>query len=109
MAVAPQGPRRRSPASRGAGVPDHGDPYLSLRDLAAYASLSVRTLRKYLDDPRHPLPHYRVGGKIVVRVSEFNQWLSAYRVSGRVDVKQIVDDVLTSLRNRTPRMRRDRP
>src|SRR3989441_6805490 len=42
------------------------DPFLSLRALAGYAGLSVRTLREYLDQPTRPLPHYRVGGKILV-------------------------------------------
>ena len=44
------------------------DPFLPLRALAAYAGLSVRTLRQYLDlPPDQALPCYRVGGKILVR------------------------------------------
>ena len=71
------------------------DPYLSLRGLASYSSLSVRTLRGYLSDPLRPLPCYRIGGKIVVRISEFDTWLSAHRETlPRVDVRAIVDDML---------------
>jgi hypothetical protein len=55
------------------------DPFLSLRALAAYANLSVRKLRDYLDGPTHPLPCYRVGGKILVRRSEFDSWMAAFR------------------------------
>ena len=73
------------------------DPYLALRALAGYSGLSVRTLRDYLVDPMRPLPCYRVGGKIVVRRSEFDAWIGAYRESGRTDVGQIVSDVLRGL------------
>jgi hypothetical protein len=73
------------------------DPFLSLRALAAYSGLSVRKLRDYLDAAMHPLPHYRVGGKILVRQSEFDAWMSRYRQVGDVDVEQIVEDVLGRL------------
>jgi hypothetical protein len=39
------------------------DPFLALKALATYSGLSVRTLRSHLEDPAHPLPCYRVGGK----------------------------------------------
>jgi len=58
------------------------DPFLPLRALASYSGLSVRKLRDYLDDAGHPLPCYRVGGKIVVRRSEFDGWIAAYRQRG---------------------------
>ena len=59
------------------------DPFLSLKALAEYSALSVRKLREYLDDPANPLPCYRVGGKIVVRRSEFDTWMQQYRARGR--------------------------
>ena len=74
------------------------DPYLPLHELSAYCGLSVRTLRDCLSDPTHPLPHYRRGdatGKILVRVSEFDEWLSAYRrTTPDVNVSAIVDEML---------------
>jgi len=73
------------------------DPYLSLKALATYSGLSVRTLRAYLDHSSHPLPHYRVGGKIVVRRSEFDAWIAAYRRVRDTDLDQIVDDILGGL------------
>jgi excisionase family DNA binding protein len=76
-----------------------GDPYLPLRALAAYSGLSVRKLRALLVDPAHPLPHHRVGGKILVRRSDFDTWMGVYRQRGRVDVEAAVDEILTSLRN----------
>jgi len=73
------------------------DPFLSLRALASYAGLSVRTLRDHLDHPAHPLPHYRVGGKILVRRSEFDAWIAAHRRVGLADVSGIVNEVLGSI------------
>lgn len=60
------------------------DAYLSLRALASYSGLSARTLRTYLELPPHEaLPCYRVGGKVLVRRSEFDQWIARYRAHGR--------------------------
>ena len=74
------------------------DLYLPLTALEKYAGLSVRTLRDHLTDPTHPLPCYRVGGKILVRRSEFDAWIAKYRAAGRTDVGAIVDEVLRDVR-----------
>jgi hypothetical protein len=73
------------------------DPYLSLKALVTYSGLSVRKLRNCLRHPSHPLPHYRVDEKILIRRSEFDAWIAAYRRVGDPDVDQIVDDVLAKL------------
>ena len=73
------------------------DPFLSLRTLASYSCMSVRNLRQYLHDSVHPLPHYRLGGKIVVRRSEFDAWMAAYRRVGQADVEGIVNSVISDL------------
>jgi hypothetical protein len=73
------------------------DPFLSLRALAGYSGLSVRRLRDLLEQPQRPLPCYRVGAKILVRCSEFDSWIAAYRHHGRRDVDAIVNDVLRSV------------
>jgi hypothetical protein len=73
------------------------DPYLSLKALVTYSGLSVRKLRNCLRHPSHPLPHYRVDGKILIRRSEFDLWIAAYRRVGNTEVDQIVDDVLAKL------------
>jgi hypothetical protein len=60
------------------------DPFLSLRALADYSSLGVRTLRQYLElPPDEALPAYRLPGKILVRRSEFDAWIAQYRTRGR--------------------------
>jgi|SRR6516165_7406446 hypothetical protein len=73
------------------------DPYLSLRALASYSGLSIRRLRDLLDDLSHPLPCYRIGGKILVRRSEYDAWAASYRQVGQPDVDRIVSDVLRTL------------
>lgn len=62
------------------GHPSHQwDPFFSLRALASYSSLSERMLRSFLRAPDHPLPHYRIGGRVVVRRSDFDRWVTVYR------------------------------
>ena len=55
------------------------DPYMPLKALAAYAQVSERQLRRWLDDPVDPLPSYRNGKIVLVRVSEFDRWFARYR------------------------------
>jgi hypothetical protein len=73
------------------------DLFLSLQALATYSGLSRRKLRDHLTDPAHPLPCYRIGGKIVVRRSEYDTWATRYRQVGHVDVDHIVSDVLETI------------
>ena len=40
--------------------------YLSLKELSAYSSLSVNTLRGFLYDSKRPLLHFRLPRKILV-------------------------------------------
>src|SRR5688572_30221228 len=78
------------------GVP--ADPYLPLALLSQYAGLSIRTLRTYLSTRVHPLPSYRVGGKILVRRSDFDEWMNQFRVTSEsVGVDSLVNDVLQGL------------
>lgn len=55
------------------------DPYLDLRALSAYCGLSVRTLQGWLHHPDLPLPHHDVGGKVLVKRSEFDRWAEQFR------------------------------
>jgi hypothetical protein len=73
------------------------DPFLSLRALAEYSGLSRRKLRDYLADPAHPLPCYRIGGKLLVRRSEYDAWAVRYRQVGEVDVDRVVTVALLDL------------
>jgi hypothetical protein len=71
---------------RDADVNARFDPYMSLTKLAEYAGLGRRTRRRYLElPPDEALPCYRLPGrgKIVVRTSEFDAWISRHRALGR--------------------------
>jgi hypothetical protein len=73
------------------------DPYLPLKTLCGYAGLSIRYLRSRLKDPVRPLPHYAMGGKILVRRSEFDAWIAAFRRDISIDLDNIVDDAVVGL------------
>src|SRR5687768_8651870 len=81
------------------------DPYLSLKALVAYSGFSRRTLLGFMAQA-NALPHYRLsaGGKIVVRRSEFDAWMSQHRrTQSRLD--EFIDQrrrARTALRNVTP-------
>jgi excisionase family DNA binding protein len=60
------------------------DPYLSLRAASDYTGLSIKTLRRAVNDtPERALPCYRVGAAILVRRSEADAWLAQRRTVGR--------------------------
>lgn len=73
------------------------DAYLPLRALAEYAGLSVRTLRGYLAHAVHPMPCYRIGGKVLVRRSEFDQWARQFRAVPSSAVDTLVTEALRGL------------
>ena len=80
-------------------APTIDDRYFPLTRLSTYAGLSVRTLRNYVADPVRPLPHFRIGGKLLVRRSDFDAWAAQFRVvRSAVAVDAIVDDVVNGLR-----------
>ena len=60
--------------------------YLGLKQLVEYCGLSVRTLQNCLRDKVHPRPHYRIGGRVPVRLSEFDEWVAHYKTAGPAEV-----------------------
>ena len=68
------------------------DQLFDLRGLAAYASLSVSSLRAHIRS--NHLPAYQVHGKILVRKSEFDKWLSRFRVNRAQDLNRIADEII---------------
>ena len=72
------------------------DRLLDLRGLSEYSSLGVPTLRDYLRSGG--LPHFKLRGKILIRVSDFNDWLEAFRVDTKQELSALVNDVMDSLK-----------
>jgi len=73
------------------------DAYLPLKALAQYSGLSVRTLRTCLGRPAHPLPHFRVGGKILIKRSEYDAWAEHFRAVAADRVDALVVETLRGL------------
>lgn len=73
------------------------DRYLPLRALATYSGLSLRKLRDWLTDPLHPLPHYHVGGKILIRQSEFDTWILGFKAERDDRGAAIIDEFLRAV------------
>jgi excisionase family DNA binding protein len=70
--------------------------WLDLKALTHYASVSERTLRQWIHRAANPLPAVRVGTKILVRRSAFDQWLEGHRLE-TTDVRCIVDQMVSDL------------
>jgi excisionase family DNA binding protein len=72
------------------GAPDG---YYSLKRLTSYSGMSLRTLRTYLKDGAHPLPHFKVGGKILVKRSDFDAWITAFRYTHASRLDALVNEL----------------
>ena len=60
------------------------DPFLNLKAAADYTGLSMKTLRRAVNDiPDRALPCYRVGAAITIRRSELDSWMAQRRTIGR--------------------------
>ncbi len=68
--------------------------YLDLKGLSKYSSLSVKTLRNHLGR----IPHYRIGGKLLVKRSEFDRYIEQHKeVDSLGDmVEEIMGEISTS-------------
>jgi len=75
-------------------LPD--DCFLDLKSLSERTSISISTLREHIKNPSHPLPSYRVKGKILVNWLEFKEWIAPFRIK-TLDLKKMVDDIMKSL------------
>ena len=66
--------------------------FMSRKDLAAYASVSVRTVSSWI---KLDMPHYRIGGLLRIKRSEFDEWMKRFRVEDQgKKLDAIVDEVL---------------
>lgn len=72
------------------------DRLFDLKSLSQHSCLGIPTLRDYIRSGG--LPHFKLKGKILVRLSEFNRWLESFRVDTKSDLNNLVDDVLKSLK-----------
>ena len=73
------------------------DCFMPLKALSKYSGLSLRTLRTHLSHAIRPLPHYRPGGKILVKRSEFDEWIACFKATEFSKGSAIVAELLTDL------------
>ena len=71
------------------------DGYFDLPGLAKYCSLKVPTLRDHIRSG--DLPCFKVKGKILIKNSEFDHWLEAFRFNKKQDLDKIVTDILSDM------------
>jgi hypothetical protein len=74
------------------------DQFFDLKGLSVYSSLAVGTLRDYLRHGNKPVPHFKLKGKILVRKSEFDTWLEAFRVNRKQRLNGVVNEVMAGLK-----------
>ena len=72
------------------------DRLFDLKSLSQHSCLGVPTLRDYIRSGG--LPHFKLKGKILVRVSEFDSWLESFRVDTKQEIDNLVDSVIDSFR-----------
>lgn len=70
--------------------------WLGLRELTRYADVSQRTLRSWIYAAVDPLPAAKVCGKVLVRRSDFDEFLRRHRVRrlNELDLAAIVRDAV---------------
>ena len=73
------------------------DRYFDLKSLCEYSSISVPALRDHIRS--EGLPYFKVKGKILVKQSEFDEWLESFRVDANSQLREVVDSVINSMNN----------
>ena len=77
------------------------DCFLDQKRLSERTCMSARSLRAHISSPSHPLPVYRVRGKILVSWVEFKRWIQRYRFKAQTqDIDKIVEDILEGFREK---------
>ena len=67
------------------------DVFVNVETASEWSSLSIRTIRDHLKDPVNPLPHYKIGGRILIHWREFKEWMQGFKVKS----DDIAADILT--------------
>lgn len=64
---------------------------LGLQELAVFGGLSVKTLRAYLTDPERPLPHHRIGARVLVNKTDYRKWRAQFQVDEQGEITALVE------------------
>lgn len=80
------------------------DQYFDLKGLAAYSALSVSSLRTHIKTSG--LPCYRLGGKLLIRKSQFDSWVERFQLASSQDLDRVADEIMDEIGARGRRSRR---
>lgn len=72
------------------------DRYFDLRRLSVYSSLGVGTIRDYIREGT--LPYFKIKGKILIRKSEFDEWMEEHRGESHQDINGMVNEIMNNLK-----------
>lgn len=72
--------------------------YFDLKGANAYCSLSGSALRNHINSGE--LPCFKVKGKILIKRSELDAWIEAYRHNRKQNINTIVNEALTSIKEK---------
>ncbi len=73
--------------------------WMDLKAVQRYACISERTVREWLHRAVNPLPAVRVGTKILIRKSVFDEWLEAHPLvpAESLDVSSTVNEIMSEV------------
>ncbi len=74
--------------------------WMDIRALTQYAAISPRTVREWVHRPTNPLPAAQVGGKLLIRRTVFDEWMTKHLVRENASVDAIVNEVMADLRRK---------
>jgi excisionase family DNA binding protein len=61
-------------------------PYLSLEETAAYLSYQKSSLYQFTS--KNLIPHYKIRGKILFKITELNEFIESNRITPSSEIKQ---------------------
>ncbi len=70
------------------------DDLMDIHDLSKFSRFKERTIRAKLKG-KHPIPHFKVDGKLIFQKSEYLKWMERYRVIERVKDAETVKEEIT--------------
>jgi hypothetical protein len=86
-----------APATIRPALPEWGE-WLDLKTLARYASVSTKTLQRWIKAASDPLPAAKRSGKVLVSRKGFDSWMERQQSAcNPADVNAAVDKILRSL------------
>jgi len=71
------------------------DRYLNRAQASEYLGISKRNIRARAR--LKTIPHYRVGGKLLFKKSELDEWMSEFREDGNEELDELVNETVADV------------